>query len=548
MEFTPNDLAQVNPAYWSELSRIKLQKGYWSFEKRQYLREPMESEVRRRCFMKGTQGGFTEMEVNRSLHQMIFGRCPRGVLYLFPTTWDVSEFSKARFGPLIAANPHSMGKYVQNTDTTSLKKVGESFLFLRGGTLSTHLEAGANEASKLRSISVDKVVFDELDLMDPDAIEKAKGRMGDSDVKEEVYISNPTLPDFGIANVFEKSDQRHWFRKCNSCNEWTCAEIEFPNCVKYKHDGTGYIACKKCGNEVFIDDGQWVAAIRDNSAYMHGYRWSQLSSYRNDPGEILKEYNDPPDGNLGDVIRLRLGLPYVAVEDKLRESDVLECCGDYPMFDSHAGPCAMGIDCQKPKRYLIGIRTGQDKYQLLRMGYFDDTSNPDPDWYTALDLVRRFHVKSCIVDIRPYEDSARVFQRKALKLGCKVYLCEYMESTPLGSMYNDSTGIVKVNRTEIHDATHRMVTTRGKMTIPRRSPEVLVFAKQVSACAKVLETNKKTKQQVYRYRGKIGGPDDYRHCLNYFYLAASGGKVGMSRETGERTHRQRQAINRGVAV
>lgn len=539
MELTPNDLAAVDAAYWAELRRIKLQKGYWSFEKRQYLREPMQATVRRMCYMKGTQGGWTELEINKSLHGMIFRRYSRGVLYLFPTTDDIRDFSKARFGPLISANPKTIGRYVQNTDTASLKRVHDAFLYLRGGTLSRHIEADARESAKLRGISVDRCVFDEVDLMDQDAVAKARGRMGDSEVKEEVYISNPTIPDYGIAAVFEKSDQRHWFRKC-SCGEFTCAELEFPACVKYGKDGTGYIACKKCGREVLPDPGEWVVSDREKSAYMHGYRWSQLSSYQNDPGEILSEYTDPPDGNLADVVRLRLGLPYVAAEDRLTKAEVLACCSHYGQLNSHKGPCAMGVDCQKPKRVVIGIRSGMDQYTVLRTLPY-----PDSNWNGLIDLIKRFNIKSAVIDIRPYEDSAREFQKKAAKHGCRTFLCEYSESTPLGSMYNVKTGICKVNRTEVLDSTHRIVTTPGQLLLPRNdSPEIKEFAEQMCATAKVLETNKRTRQNVYRYR-KIG-KDDYRHAFNYFILAASGGKVAISSEN--RQPRQTHAINNYARV
>ena len=184
MELTPENIASVDAAYWAELRKIKLQKGFWSFEKRPYLKEPMQSTVRRMCYMKATQGGFTELEVLKSLHGMIHRIYERGVLYLMPTTDDVRDFSKARFGPLISANPKTIGRYVQNTDTASLKRVHDAFLYLRGGTLSRHIEADARESTKLRAISVDACKFDELDLMDMDAVGKAKGRMGDSELKE----------------------------------------------------------------------------------------------------------------------------------------------------------------------------------------------------------------------------------------------------------------------------------------------------------------------------------------------------------------------------
>jgi len=320
MELTPQDIAGTDAAYWATLNRIKLQKGVWSFDDRPYLVEPMQARLmdapRRRCFMKATQGGFTEQQVCETLWGLRYGYYKRGVLYLFPTTDDVREFSKARFGPLIKANPLAIGQFVQDTDTAALKRVGDAFLYLRGGTLSTHLEVDARESTKLRGISVDKVVYDELDLMDPDVMTKAQGRMGDSDVREEVYISNPTLPDFGIAAVFARSDQRHWFRRCG-CGEWTCAELEFPNLIGKDEAGKGYIACKKCGKAVGISPGEWVAQEPSKSDYMWGYRWSQLSSAQNDPAEILEQYENPPNDNRADIVRLRLGLPFVSAEDKL---------------------------------------------------------------------------------------------------------------------------------------------------------------------------------------------------------------------------------------
>jgi hypothetical protein len=534
MVLSVEDIASVDAAYWANLRQIKLQKGVWSFKDRQYLLKPMQSKARRKCYMKATQGGFTELEVNGSLHGLIYKRYPRGVLYLFPTTDDVREFSKARFGPLISSNPSSIGKFVQDTDTASLKRVGDAFLYLRGATLSRQIEIDSRESTKLRGISVDKVVFDELDLMDEDARAKALGRMGDSTVQEEVYISNPTLPSFGIAAIFEMSDQGHWFRQCG-CGGWTCAELSFPDLVGVK-DGRGYIACVKCGKPVANEPGEWVPAMPQNSAYMEGYQWSQLSSVNNDPYEILQQYQDPPGGNLGDVVRLRLGRPHISAQDRLTVQAVLSCCGDQPQLDSHPGPCAMGVDIRQHKNVVVGIRTGRERYQVLRVARVTS-------WEEVKAIHRRFHVKSCIVDIRPYEDSARQFQKDVRGQG-KTYLCEYSESTPVGTMYNDKTGIVKVNRTEICDATHRLISSERMLELPAICPEVKQFAIECSSVAKVEQIDRKTKAAVFRYRCLSTNPDDYRHALNYFYLAASGHKIGVV--DGRERRRSRQAKNEYV--
>lgn len=531
MDLTPKDIASVDAGYWATLFRIRLQASTFSFKDHEYQIEPMCFRGRRKCVMKGTQGGFTEDEVLDSLHGMIYRHLPQGVLYLFPTTDDVGEFSKSRFNPLIVDNREAIGQYVKTTakgtDTASLKKIHNAFLYLRGARLSQKI-SDMNESSKLKSIPVDRVVFDEVDHMDEEVIAKALGRMGHSKVKQERYLSNPLVPGEGIDSIFSKSDQRHWFRKCK-CGEWTCAELSFPDCVKIRKDGTGYIGCNKCGEEIFIKDGEWVPSVPANSDYMHGYRWSQLTSAFNDPAEILEAFINPPEGNLADVYRLRLGLPYIAAEDRLTEATVYNCCDSHLQSHSHPGPCAMGVDVGKIKHIVIGVRTGDDQYAIVKVAQLSK-------WDDIHDTARRFHVKSDVVDIRPYEDSARKYQSETRH---RTFLCEYKENTPQGTLYNDRTGIVSVNRTEIFDTTHRMVMTPGMLTIPRFCPEIKEFAKQMCGAYKVLETNKKSGTSIYRYKGTN---DHYRNALNYFILAAKGGKIAR---VGGHKHRQTVANNIG---
>jgi len=518
---TPEEIAHNDAAYWAVLRKIKLQVGEFSLEGRMFQKEIMKSRAKRVCYMKATQLGFTEIEVLKTLHRLIHRIYPQGVLYLFPTTDDVSEFSKSRFGPLIDANPYWIGRYVKSggkgTDTASLKKIYDAFLYLRGARLSSHLGTGRDEreSTKLRSIPVDRFICDEYDLMDERVASIARGRMGNSAKAEECYISNPTLPGFGIDKVFLTSDQRHLFRKCD-CGEWSCAELGFPECVGVRQDGTGFIKCGKCGDEVTTRIVEWVPAERGNSDYMHGYQLGQLSSPTRDPAEILNEFIDPPEGNLADVYRLRLGLPYVSAEDRLAAGTVLECCGIDLMPEMYSGPCAMGVDVGKVKHVIIGPRVGNDRYELIKIIKVQT-------WNDIHDLIKRYNVRSAVIDIRPYEDEVRAFQ-KAEASNCRIFLCEYAENTTLGFHYNDHEGIVKANRTEIFDRSHRAIADQS-ITLPRRSKEVEEFAKQCSNAAKVLETNKRTGRSIYRYR-KIGsGGDHYRNALNYYLLAASGSRI-----------------------
>jgi len=463
-------------------------------------------------------------------------------LYLFPTSDDVDDFGKARFNPLISSNRIPIGNYVKaggrkGTDTARLKKVGKGWLYLRGARLSQKI-GDVSESSKLKGIPIDCFVCDEVDHMDEEAIAKARGTLGHSDVQMERYLSNPLVPGEGIDKLFAKSDQRYWFRKCIHCGEWTCAELYFMDdpekCVGIRKDGTGFISCKKCGEEVFIRDGCWDAQVTANTGYMHGYQWSQLTSTFNDPVEILRDFRDPPEGNLADVYRLRLGLPYIAAEDRLTEAQVYACCGQHIMTPT-SGPCAMGVDVGKIKHVVIGVRSGNDQYKIIKVAAIPGTGQRP--WDDIHDLARIYNVKSTVIDIGPERDIVEKYRQD--ERGRRVFMCRYSDNPSFMRRWDIKEGIVSDYRTALFDETHRMAVTRGMLTIPhRKCPEIKEFVKQMCNAYKLLETNKRTGARQYRYKGSN---EHYRNALNYFLLAAS--KNRIARAGGGHEHRQEVAIN-----
>ncbi len=284
--------------------------------------------------------------------------------------------------------------------------------------------------------------------------------------------------------------------------------------MRKRADGTGYIACRKCGREIHIRDGEWQPQLKENTDYMKGYNWSQLTSAVCSPLDILRDFRNPPEGNLADVYRLRLGLPYIAAEDKLTAAQVYECCSNNGMAHSSTGPCAMGVDVGKVKHIIIGQRTGNKQYTILKTIQLSS-------WNDIHDIAKKFNVNSAVIDIRPYQDAARDFQAKE---PYQVSLCEYSTNPAYARTWNTKSGIVKDYRTALFDETHRMVTTPGMLIIPRYDEEIKKFAKQICNAYKILETNKRTGAKEYRYQGDN---EHYRNALNYFLLAAS--KSGVAR-------------------
>lgn len=516
-------------AVWAQYSKLKLANGQiFSFDDRPYLVEPMSMHHKAQMSMKATGGGFSECQgILPTLHGLIANRYAQGALYLFPTNDDVQDYSKSRFGPLFSNNKHAIGKYVKSaaskgTDTSKLKIVNGKNLYLRGARLDPADEgAGAKTSTKLSGIQVDRVVFDEVDLIDPEAIPLALGRCGNASVdgvkgdKEVVYIANPSDEDRGIDLYWQKSDQRHWFRLC-TCGEYTCAEIEFQNdchkAVGIADNGKGYIRCRKCGKPLSVGPGQWIAQRPSNSE-LAGYHWSHLTSNYCDPAEILDHFTNPPDNNLGAVYRYELGLPYSSKEDKLRKQDVLACCGREGIPENHSGPCAIGVDNDDNKHVVILIRTGNERYEMIKClrttkGGFEE----------VYDLIRRFNIKFGVVDLRPNKDSSVRFQKDAAAIGCKIYLCEYKESPLQDANFNDNNGIVGVYRTGIFDRTHRIITNQH-IILPRQSPVLDEFARQCCNCVKSRDEKRKD-VVIYRYAKSGDQHDHYRSALNYAVIAA----------------------------
>lgn len=462
--------------------------------------------------------GFTEVYVLRTLNGLIHRRYPQGVLYLFPTRDDVTDFSTSRFRPLINDNPDRIGRYLTDTDQANLKRIGRAFLFFRGAQLSHTIEGEKKSSSKLKTIPVDAIRFDEFDEMPPAAIPLALERMSHSTIQEEVYLSTPTIPDYGIDALYQESDQRIWELECLHCGTWTCLELEWPNCLKRQKSRAVHRVCKKCERQIYPMDGRWTPQIPSRSND-HVGRWiSQLNSVYIDPRTILDQYEDPKT-DVAEFHNSKLGLAYIASENRLTVNDVYSRCREYAMEGKSDEPCAMGVDVGTHLHVVIG-RKHADRYvrvlKMIRISAFSD----------LYELVKRYNVRAVVLDVLPEQRKVREF---CAAIGIAAWGCMYSEEQKGAAAYDDLNRVVTVNRTEISDASHDLVAANGgwMLDLPRRNAEVQVFAEQLTHMARVREEDPKTRVVKMRWRGKVGGPDDYRHALNYLMLALP--KIPVSR-------------------
>lgn len=510
---------------WIITNQINLGHSPWAIEGHEYQVGMLQAEEREQCCIKGAQMGITEVWVLKTLHGMIHGQYPAGSLYLFPTRDDVKDFSKARFDPLIDANP-SIGAYVQSTDSQNIKRIGSGFLYLRGARATKTLGTTKKSSSQLKSIPVDRIVFDERDEMDDDMVQLAKERISHSAVKEIMHLGTPTIPDYGIDALYQKSTQSVWMIECLKCGKETCLELEFPNCIQRRTDGTAYRCCVHCGAEIHPAMGTWRSQYE--KADMVGWWISQLNSIYIDPAYILDLYEDPPHGDLSEVMNSKLGRAYIPAENRLAPSDVWALTTQDPMAAKHEGPTCMGVDVGKNLNVVIAERKTRRTLKVVKVcevGSFNDLHN----------LAKEFNVKSAVIDLKPEIRKVREFQRSE---NFQVFACDYVETRTGQTSWDDRDLVIKCNRTEICDATHELVTEPGRLELPFKNQEMYNFVKQMCNMAKILEEDERTGGKIFRYR-KLG-PDHYRHAMNYCLLASEHCGVTSEKKLMDRWFGQRK--------
>jgi len=464
----------------------------FTFKRHEYLWEPYQDDHPHLVEEKAAQMGLTSKAMLRVAYGARY-KGYRGILYLFPSKSDVTDFSKGRIDPLISENPDTIGKWLRDADAANIKRIWNAFLYLRG----------MKSRVGLKSIPVDLIVFDELDEAPQNAVDMAVERMGHSEYKEILKLSNPTLPDYGIDAAFHETDQRYWLLKCSSCGQHTCLEDTFPDCLLTVKGGRVIRACQKCQHELDPSIGQWVAkrpAITDK----RGYHYSQLFSHFVDPADILHQYRTT--NNLTDFFNLKIGVAYVEAANRLSVQEVLNLCGSEGVADSDSGPCYMGVDQGKDLHVVIGKKQIQMAGKIVHMGIYRDWSELDR-------LMQNFSVSRCVVDALPETRNARAFAERHRG---KVYLNYYNEHQKGHYAWNERDHIVTCNRTESLDASHQEI-IKATISLPRSCEIVQEFARHLHNVAKKLEEDEESGSKRYVYV-KLG-PDHFRHAFNYEAMA-----------------------------
>ena len=485
---------------WACQKGVKLDRGDFSFSRHEYLQVPYADDHPCQVEKKCAQMGNTTRALLRAFFAAIYMNFI-GVLYLFPSKTGSAEFSKTRVSPLINNNYEAIGRYAQETDSVSVKRIKNCNILLRG-TRSTE---------GLRSDPTDFNIYDEFDLFEFNIEETAEARFSHSDYGWAHYLSNPTIPDFGIDKKFQETDQRYWFLRCPRCGKWTNPVEEWeanarpsergvPELIWERKDGSVVLRCMRCRDGILDPaKGEWVAK-KPRITEARGYQYSHLFSQYVKLDKFLYKYQNTTD--MQALYNYVLGLGYVAADDVLTEEQVIGLCGSHGIMSSDTGPNYMGIDQQDTLNIIIGDRSGFIKFIGVRKEFEElDT------------LMKDFNIVRCVLDAQPEKRLARAF---AKRFPGKVFLNWYDDNKKGNYVWDEKEFKVSVDRTESMDASHACLAGDGLIVLPHLCEPVKRFALQ---CTKTVRQLKEDDKGNKRYVWVKRGADHDRHAFNYYNIA-----------------------------
>jgi phage terminase large subunit GpA-like protein len=316
-EALPSELAVMTPSVWAEQKRylppsVTSLPGYYRFEVSPYLREivdclSVDSPVREVSLMKGVQicatTGILENAIGYFIDHANTAPC-------MLVTAD-AELAQLRMESYITPMLQLSGlsHLIKSADETNTRKTGKTdrkIEWIGGGFL---IPFGAQNANKLRSVSIQILLRDEIDGW-PDVVGKDGDPMKLSADRTAAYESSRKICDIStpliqgqskIAKRFALGDQRRYYVCCLKCGfpqvlRWRGTnnetgevygivwETERGNLV---HDSVRYL-CQKCGHAHTNDDktrllapehgAEWRPTAEPSSPYHRSYHISALYS------------------------------------------------------------------------------------------------------------------------------------------------------------------------------------------------------------------------------------------------------------------------------
>ena len=481
---------------------------------------------------KGVQTGLSELLICLSLYQA--GWEGKIVAYILPTFSIRDRFVNQRINKVILSNEvyksHLPSTY--GTGNNRTKRFGSgSMLFL-----------GSNTTVDFVEFSADTMIVDEFDQCDPDNLAKAKDRIRASRDPRMFRIGNPTLPNTGICQLFDKSNQHHWFTPCPHCKHWQC--LDWEKHIVQKNDRDEWVprdpnalailkttkpehlkyqilpVCEKCHKPFQRQSaGDWVPIYPEIER--DGFTISRLDVLTQSLTDLYQEWTDAQHDTS------RLSTFYTSVLGKGFEfsgsritAEMISACSTGEALD-YGGEIyedelvSMGVDVGSVLNVVISKQkinaqgeAVRESLLIIAVKFFEELK----------DLAIRFNVSALVIDSMPETRKCQELRDWGVENGINVWLCRFYPTPRIadqryGRKLDWRKRVVTVDRTQIMDATFDEYKNTERI-IPFDSNSVLGFYAQMKAPVRVIDQNK---SRIVWHEGNA--PDHFRFADVYDRIA-----------------------------
>lgn len=459
-----------------------------------YIRDPAKRIVLRKC----TQIGATFSTLIKLLY--LTDKENLSIVYTLPTSGDVKDLVVSKFDPIIESSALLRAKVAKDifsrraVFSSVLKRIGGSHYFFRG-SWAEH---------KAQTIDADVLVVDELDFQKPEVREMYEERLAGSSSKDILYwMGVPSLPNFGISELYDRSDQREWFIKCSGCSK--LQTLEFPDNISFQK--IAYV-CKFCKAELSDDDrrtGKWVAKLPGRE--IHGYSINRLMAPWVSASKIIDDYHTKTAKHF---YNFALGLPYLEKTNKFSREDFNNTLmSDLEFSDFKRERIVCGIDQGNYFHTILGFGNPSENI-VTKAQVFKDAK----DLNDFLDLIRPDLV---VIDMFPDQHFAKGLQQK-YSASNFILLNQRTWSSTIERLHDymkvdRQHGLINIDRTEALD--RMMERLKNKTLRILRSmtglEELFIHFQNMIPD---IEERFGRKQKVYKKIGK----EDFVHATNYFSI------------------------------
>lgn len=493
------ELQKTNFIEWIIQNKIKNERGEEiEFHKHLFMYDIYNDWSPRQAIVKSSQIGGSVMMVLKAFYSA--GMKNYNVIYTLPSFDFVRKFVPDKVGKVVEKNIDTLGVWLKQgqKDTLDQKQVGDRTIYFDSAF---EHESAIGTSSKGISLTSDLNIHDEANRSSLAIMNQYESRLDYSEYKGIWMFSNPTFPNIGVSEWYNRSDQKHWFITCDHCKHKQY--LDWAKNVDYKLEQ--YI-CQKC-EKVITDEnrrvGQWVKKWQGKD--ISGYWINQMMA----PWKSCKDLIELEKTKSKQYFyNFALGMPY-AGSDVVVDRDLI--LKNITTRESSKDNVCIGVDVGLIKHVVIGTPYGVFKVFT--------TTNWD-------DIEREFlkYDATMVIDALP---DLTVPRQLVKKYRGKVFINYYKEDT-IGKSEtkfkkDENYGVVFTDRTRIIElAIDKLITgdTRFHLT-----PDDLgEFITHWQSMYRYTDTDRQG-NPVVRWES-ANNVDHFVHSFLYYLIAVEKAKSG----------------------